>query len=136
MSARLPLKFLGLLISVIILAPVSLPGAEKIRFGTSFRGPHFDLPMLAAEEKGFWKQEGITVEWLSLGGGGPLHRATAAGKIDLGMDGGASALQAISAKVPMVIVADMNLPIEWYYVGEGRWAHQASLRPERRHCGH
>jgi NitT/TauT family transport system substrate-binding protein len=114
MSARLLFKFLGLLVAVVILAPVSLPGAEKIRFGTSFRGPHYDLPMLAAQEKGFWKQEGITVEWLSLGGGGPLHRATAAGKIDLGMDGAASALQAIGSKVPMVIVSDMDLPIEWY----------------------
>lgn len=81
--------------------------ADKIRFGTAVKGsPLWNLPFLAAEENGFWKQNNLEVEWIAFTSSSPLARAVAAGSIDMGLDGTSGAVLAMAAGVPKLIVAE------------------------------
>lgn len=82
---------------------------EKLGFATAVKDhPLYVLPILAAEDNGFWKEQGLEVKWFPIGGGGPMYRAIAAGSVFMGLGGGATAVQAVAAGVPAVIVADMQ----------------------------
>lgn len=71
---------------VVVLLPLQIAAAEKIKFSTPLKTvPHYALPMLAAEEKGIWKQEGLEGEWIPFCSGGSAHRAFAAGAIQIGI---------------------------------------------------
>lgn len=83
--------------------------AEKLKFSSSIKThPLYVLPILAAEEKGFWRQQGIDMEWVPIGGGGPMFRAVAAGSVFIGMSGSLSATQARARGIPVIIVADLQ----------------------------
>lgn len=86
--------------------------AEKIKFGTPVKeDPGFYLPVLAAEEGGFWNVNGIEVEWFPFQGGGPLYQAIASGRITVGGCVVSSSLQAIAkGKIPIVYVSDLFTP--------------------------
>src|SRR3990172_3194864 len=100
---------LVLLISVMPLGLTSWAwGIKKIKFATAIKvTPAFYLPVLAAEEKGFWKERGLDVEWVPFGGGGAMNRAVAAGAIHVGFGGAATAIRGAAGGVPAVIVADL-----------------------------
>jgi len=52
---------------------------EKLNFGTATKtSPHYALPMVAAEEKGFWKEQGLEVEGIPFSSAGAMFRAIAA----------------------------------------------------------
>src|SRR3990172_4897564 len=65
-------------------APMAASAAgEKIKFATAVKlFPVFYLPVLAAEERGYWKEEDLEVEWVPFAGGHPMNQAIAAGAID------------------------------------------------------
>lgn len=99
---------------VSILASSSLGrGAEKLRFATAFKGPQFDLPALAAEEKGFWKQNGLEVQWFSMEGGSPTFQAMVAGSVDMGVATPTSHIQAAARGIPTIVVADLGFVEDW-----------------------
>lgn len=84
-------------------------GAQKVRFGTPLKiNPLHALPMLAGQEKGFWKGEGVEVEWMAFKGGGPMNRGVAAGAVDMIEDSAISAIRNIGKGVPIIIVADVG----------------------------
>lgn len=87
----------------------TLPGgtfAEKARFAVAFRwAPPYVLVNLAIKENNFWKEQGLEVEWFDFIGGVPMHRAMAAGAIDVGIADVAGALVAILSGVPELMVA-------------------------------
>lgn len=87
--------------------------AEKIRFATSFKGPHFDLLVLAAEEKGFFKHEGLEAQWFSMEGGSPTIQALAAGSVDSGVSTPTTMIQGAARGVATVMVADLGLTEDW-----------------------
>lgn len=81
--------------------------ADKLKFGTPVKvSANYALPPLAAQDKGFWKENGLEAEWVPFKGGGELHRAFAAGAVDVAMTGAGSATQAIANKVPEILVAE------------------------------
>ncbi|MEE8449914.1 MAG: ABC transporter substrate-binding protein, partial [Thermodesulfobacteriota bacterium] len=82
--------------------------AEKLRFGSPSKKPTYSLVLLAAEEKGFWKQNGLDTKWIPFRGASDVHRAIAAGALDMAYDPMASLIQAASAGIPMVAVAETN----------------------------
>lgn len=85
------------------------PAAEKVRIGTGLKGvPTYELSMAAAEERGFWKEQKLEVEWTPFVGGGPLYRAMAAGHIEFGFSQTGSFMEAATGGVPGVIVADVQ----------------------------
>ena len=80
---------------------------EKIRYGTAIKqAPAYYLPILAAEEKGFWKEQWLAVEWLPVGTTKAMHAAIAAGSLNLGLDTAVSMIHVIGRGVPATIVAD------------------------------
>src|SRR3989304_6551195 len=93
--------------------------ADKLKLGTPVKvSANYALPPLAAQDKGFWKENGLEAEWVPFKGGGELHRAFAAGAGDVGLTGAGSALQAIANKVPEILVAETGSRVA--FVGWGR----------------
>lgn len=88
--------------------PSSIGAAEQLILGTVQKGlPHYDLPILAAEEKGYWKESGLEVKWVPFTGA-PMYQAMAAGSVDIGMSS-VAIMPVIAKGVPVTIVADMQL---------------------------
>lgn len=88
---------------------------DKLNFGTPIKASAlYDLPSIAAEEKGFWKQNGLETQWFSFEGGPALHKAVAAGSIDMGIASALSPLQAIVGGVPEIFVGDMQAREDFY----------------------
>ena len=83
--------------------------AEKLSFGTSFkRSMEMSLTMLAAEEQGLWKKNGIDVKWTPFRGGSDQDRAVAAGSIDVALGAVSGTMLSIARGVPQIIVADLH----------------------------
>ena len=104
--------FLYLTLAAILLTSVSSTlAAEKIKIGTALvTHPVFALPMVAAEEKGFWKQQALQVEWVPLRGGAALVRAQAAAAVQMGVDGVVGAVRGMARGVPIIIVSHLGVP--------------------------
>lgn len=102
------LMALGLFLPVLSLEGTGL-AAEKLRFATALkRSPLYILPALAAEEKGFWKEQGLETTWVAFDAGAAMHRAVAAEHIDIGLSATLSVIQAVERGIPEIIVADMQ----------------------------
>lgn len=106
-------RFSNSLLSFILLALIlvtaggKIEAAEKIRFGTPVKlDPILYLPVLAADEHGFWKQNDVSVQWLPFKGGAALYRAVVAGSVDMGLSSTGSEMRAAGRGVPVVIVAE------------------------------
>lgn len=85
-------------------------GLEKLRFATPTKvSPHHNLPPMAADEQGFWKEQGLDVDWAPLKGDTGMFRALAGGRIDMGITATPGPIQAAARGVPAVIVADTHL---------------------------
>ena len=99
--------FLGLLAAMLSLAGLNTMALGQLKFGTSVGWmPDYYLPMVAAEEKGFWKEAGLEAEWVSFRGSSVMYRAVAAGSIGIGFTDTSAAMQAASRGIPVLIVAD------------------------------
>ena len=91
---------------VVVTSGVAL-AAEKARVGTALKGVVWmELPMMAAEERGFWKEQNLEVEWTPFVGGGAMYRAMAGGHLQVGLSKIHSFTEAATGGVPGVIVAD------------------------------
>lgn len=88
---------------------------EKVRFSNSVRQPMYDLPFLAGEEKGIWKDVGLDVEWIPFRSSKLFFRSISSGKIDIGMVGTTSAIRAIVNGVPQLAVSDLETVYEIYF---------------------
>lgn len=100
--------FLFLSLTVLFIGLVAPTLAlEKVKLGTSVKmHPPYYLPALAAEEKGFWRDNGLEMEWVPFAGGTPHMHAVAAGATDINM--AASDLPMLSGErgLPVVMVAE------------------------------
>lgn len=105
-NKSLPMIFLAVLLSLALVTSSGL-AADKVRSGTPVKGhPVFNLPMLAAQERGLFKAEGLELEWVPFASGIVMHRAVAAGALDMGMTTTTSVITAIAVGTPEIIVAD------------------------------
>lgn len=105
MKVRFAVFLLMLAWITMLLGPGLSGAAEKVKIGTAL-STHavFVMPMLAAAEKGFWKQQGLDAEWLPFRGGAAMAQAAAGKAIHMGMTGVAGTVRAISRKLPVTIV--------------------------------
>lgn len=95
--------------------PGGLLAAEKLAFGTAIKeNPVYALPMSAIEEKGFWKEEGLEVQWVPFRGGALMYRAVAAGSINIGWGDIISHVQAMVGGLPVVLVADLQIEYPFF----------------------
>lgn len=112
---RIKSIFSGIILLILLAAVSSGTAADKVKFGTSVKeNPYYGLPVVAAQEMGFVKQQGLEMEWFAFKGGAELHRAVAAGSVEMGMSGAMSLIPAIAAGVPSVIVADAQSVDEFF----------------------
>ncbi len=89
--------------------PLSL-AAEKVRFGTPHKlEPHHNLALLAADEKGFFKEEGVELDWIPFKGGRRMQRAVIAGRVDMASTLTIFFINGVSKGLPGLLVADLQM---------------------------
>lgn len=103
------------LIGLISLIAASSYSAEKVKFATGVAAhPVQVLPILTAEEKGFWKNQNVAVEWIPFKGATAMFRGAAGGHVDMGVTVSPGFVQAASRGVPVVLVADLGQQYPFY----------------------
>ena len=98
---------LALLLWLVYFIGVPRPGfsAEKLKYGTAVKfGTSFALPALAAEEKGFWKAEGLDVEWIPFQGGAQFNAALVAGHLKIGAATATGMFEAAARGIPVMML--------------------------------
>lgn len=123
-----------LLLVMVLVAAYGVQGAEKVRLATGVKiAASYNLPILAAQQQGAWKKEGLDVEWVSFRSGAEFHRGLSAGSIEIGFTTAFTALQAAARGVPVVIVSSV-IPTDdfalWVLAGS-RLTKPADLRGGR-----
>lgn len=105
MAGRALLFFLAVAVGLFGVAQAM--GADRVKFSVAQRGnPFYDLLVMATEEKGYWKLNGLTPEIFIFRGGGAMYSALVAEALDMGLTGGTGVVHAASRGVPVVIVAE------------------------------
>lgn len=95
-----------ILVAGVILSRPSLFAQYKVNFGSPVKAlPNYDLPFLAAEDKGLWKQWGLDVNWVAFESAGPLVRAIISKDMDIGAVGTFGTIPAVIQGAPLVAVA-------------------------------
>lgn len=98
------------ILAVVTLGLVGLVGsagaAEKIRIGWVYAMAN--APVIVAEQKGFFKDEGLEVEILSFGDGPVVQQALAAGELDMAYIGAPPVYQWFSNGLDSRILAKVN----------------------------
>ena len=103
-----------ILASMLFTSIISLPGCapaapSTVRIGYLLGDLH-QLPFFVAQDKGFFAEEGLNVEVVGPFEAGPAEMdALAANQIDMGYVGVAPAVMAAARKIPLSIVAGVNL---------------------------
>src|SRR3990172_2547450 len=105
------------LVTVFLLVAASASftqGADKVKLATSVKdNPAYYLPILAAEEKGIWKRQGLEVEWVGFRAGGEMAPAIAAGHVEIGITTAVLATQWAARKFAVIVVAALDSHEEW-----------------------
>lgn len=95
----------GVLLCIMTVSALRGLAAEKLRFGSPSKGALYGLPLLAAEEKGFWKQNGLEGSWTAFRSSTDVTKGIAAGTVDMGYGVMIMMIRAASRGVPLVAVA-------------------------------
>lgn len=104
--------------------------AQKFKLGTGVKlsAPYY-LTMIAAEEKGIWKKNGLDVEWVPFKGGGPFSQALAVGEIKMGFQAASGAFTAAARGSPVIIVSDLaKNPFFFWVRGNSRFRQAADIK--------
>lgn len=81
--------------------------AEKLKFGTPGKTiAVMYLPMLAAEENGFWKRNGLEVEWVPFRASTAVFHSVAGGHIKVALDDAMPLVPAIARGLPAIMVGE------------------------------
>lgn len=106
---------LGFLFLTVWPASVNRPwAAEKLKLGASMKiSPKQFLPVLAAEENGFWAKNGLEVDWVPFLAAGPVYQAVAAGHLNVGTATAISVVEAASRGIPVTMVMELDID-KWY----------------------
>ena len=115
MFGKLSLASLLVLTLLALIADNPLRAAEKIKFGTAVKmfNPYY-LPMLAAEEKGFWQKNGLEVEWVPFRGAPLMDRAMTTGHLDIGAGVTTTFIRTAEKGLPAVMVAEVERYMEFF----------------------
>jgi len=87
----------------------SVHAQEKINYGTAIKfSPIYYLPVLAAQEKGFFQKNGLDVTWIPSQSGPDMQREIATGAVQIGSSNGATDIPAMAKGVPSIILANLQ----------------------------
>ncbi|HKT18405.1 MAG TPA: ABC transporter substrate-binding protein [Stellaceae bacterium] len=82
---------------------------EKINYGTAIKfSPVYYLPVLAAQEKGYFQKNGLDVTWVPSQSGPDMQRDLATGAVQIGSSNAGTDIPAIAKGVPAIIVANLQ----------------------------
>lgn len=96
------------------LLAVNLGAQEKARWGVHFKAdPYYGIATFAAEQQGFFKEQGLEVERIDFRSAGFMVRALAANSVDVGTHGMGSVPISVASGVPEVIVADPGMSVDF-----------------------
>jgi NitT/TauT family transport system substrate-binding protein len=116
---------------LVALSISALHAQEKITYGTAIKfSPVYYLPVLAAQEQGFFKKNGLDVTWTPSQSGPDLQRDIATGTVQIGSSNAGTDIPAIAKGVPAVIVASLQ-PTDDFAVwvsASGRFQSPADLK--------
>ena len=99
--------YFGVILAVLSIG--SVHAQEKINYGTAIKfSPVYFLPVLAAQEKGFFQKNGLDVTWVPSQSGPDMQRDIATGAVQIGSSNGATDIPAMAKGVPSVIVANLQ----------------------------
>ena len=88
---------------------------EKVKVGTGIKGnPSYFLPLLAATEKGYWKEQGVEGEWVPFNSSVSMGQAAMGGAIDLGIHQLSGLLQVAARGITIIGVAKLAERAPWY----------------------
>lgn len=100
---------------VVSLGSTQAEGQGKVVFSVPIKTNVLGLlPGLALEEKGYWKQMGLNVEWIAFGSGRAQRDALAAGAVNASTTLSTGALVGIARGLPIIIVADMKVRTDFF----------------------
>ena len=100
-------SLIGILVFVFLIG--TSQAVEKMKIGSSTKtSPWYYLPILAAQDAGFWKENGIKAEWVSFRSGGSSIRAMAAGAVNILFTSATTAFRGQSRGVPLIIIAQLR----------------------------
>lgn len=104
-----------ILATFFFLFPGSWANAERLKVATATRlTAAYFLPVLAAQEQGFFKEEGLQTEWVPFAGGTPMTHAFAARSVALALDVATSVIIISSRGIPVRILADLGQGLTWF----------------------
>lgn len=103
-------------VSLLALTLTSYASAlEKLKFGTSVKLYHgYYLPIFSAQEHGFFKENGLEVEYVPFKGGAALNAAMAARHINVAMSMAPSVLLGAAGGLPLVMVGEVIARNDFY----------------------
>src|SRR3990170_3501509 len=109
MGKKISILGLVAIFSLATISGRSAFGADKLKFATSVKlSANYFLPVLAAEEGGFWKQNGLEVEWVAFESGRAHIAAVAAGAVTIGFATTMSEMQAAAAGLPTHVISALQ----------------------------
>ena len=103
-------KLLFFLFLAVLLVGLVTPifALERVKLGSSIRlAAHFFLPPMAGEERGFWKENGLEVEWVPFAGTVPQMNAVAARAINIGLATVTDPPMAAERGLPVIMVMEL-----------------------------
>lgn len=110
MKGRKKIFSVALIITVSLGLASVASSAEKLVLGTGIKeSPRFYLPILAGLEKGFWKQNGLEVEWLPFRGDTLMFQAMTARSLNLAFSTAISVVPAVASGVPIFYIAETQV---------------------------
>ena len=107
---------------------------EKVKLGSAVKMvPEYYLPVLTAEERGFWKENGLDVEWVPFASATAQVSAIAAGAIGIGIVGPDSPLAAAERGLPVVMVSELvpSYPFGLWVRADSPYRHVRDLKGAR-----
>lgn len=128
------LLFLSFLVALLISLVSPSLALVKEKMGSAIKlYPAYYLSNLAAEEKGFWKANGLDVEWAPLAGAAPLMSAVAAGSINVGMAPGDAPVTGADRGLPVFIVSELapTAPFRLYVRADSPYRRVTDLKAKK-----
>lgn len=97
------------IVTLMFTIPSPAPALDKLKFGTPLKmSPNNYLPLLAGEEFGYFKQQGLDIEWIPFTGSSPMFRAVAAKSVNVGLAPTISFIRAAARSIPVIMIAGVT----------------------------
>lgn len=112
-------KMMRLLLALILIVFTATPpaGAKTVNFASNTPTLSGTLPLVVAQEFGFFAAEGLDVKTVLITGGPTAMAALVGGGVDYTLVAGIAAVRAIAANAPMLIISGIQPYMDYTLIG-------------------